>query len=81
MVMDEACRNGIAPALRDGDFLLDNAGSLAIDQAPGDRLGHPRGQWRDAGLKARLAASYRQDQATGCSKGRIRGALTVKRPL
>lgn len=35
----------------------------------------------DAGLKARLAESYPHDQATGYSKGQIRGALTVKRPL
>ena len=32
-------------------------------------------------LKARLADSYPHDQATGYSKGQIRGALTVKRPL
>lgn len=35
----------------------------------------------DAGLKATLAESYPHDQATGYSKGQIRGALTVKRPL
>lgn len=35
----------------------------------------------DAGLQARLAESYPQDQATGYAKGQIRGALTVKRPL
>jgi len=35
----------------------------------------------DASLKAKLAESYPQDQATGYSKGQIRGALTVKRPL
>lgn len=35
----------------------------------------------DAGLKAKLAESYPHDQATGYSKGQIRGALTVKRPL
>lgn len=35
----------------------------------------------DAGLKARLAENYPHDQATGYSKGQIRGALTVKRPL
>lgn len=35
----------------------------------------------DAGLKAKLAESYPHDQATGYSKGEIRGALTVKRPL
>ena len=35
----------------------------------------------DAELKARLADSYPHDQATGYSKGQIRGALTVKRPL
>ncbi|MCG2575664.1 DUF3365 domain-containing protein [Dechloromonas sp. XY25] len=34
-----------------------------------------------AGLQARLAESYPHDQATGYSKGQIRGALTVKRPL
>ncbi|TXT25314.1 MAG: cytochrome c family protein [Rhodocyclaceae bacterium] len=35
----------------------------------------------DAGLKAKLAESYPHDQATGYSKGQVRGALTVKRPL
>src|SRR5574343_228443 len=35
----------------------------------------------DAGLKTKLAESYPHDQATGYSKGQIRGALTVKRPL
>jgi len=35
----------------------------------------------DAGLKAKLAENYPHDQATGYSKGQIRGALTVKRPL
>ncbi|WP_310493272.1 DUF3365 domain-containing protein [Dechloromonas sp.] len=35
----------------------------------------------DAGLTAKLAESYPHDQATGYSKGQIRGALTVKRPL
>lgn len=35
----------------------------------------------DASLKAKLAESYPHDQATGYSKGQIRGALTVKRPL
>lgn len=35
----------------------------------------------DAGLNAKLAESYPHDQATGYSKGQIRGALTVKRPL
>lgn len=35
----------------------------------------------DAGLKAKLAESYPHDQATGYTKGQIRGALTVKRPL
>ncbi|MBS1140096.1 MAG: hypothetical protein H6R13_1549 [Proteobacteria bacterium] len=35
----------------------------------------------DTGLKAKLAESYPDDQATGYSKGEIRGALTVKRPL
>jgi len=35
----------------------------------------------DSGLKAKLAESYPHDQATGYSKGQIRGALTVKRPL
>jgi hypothetical protein len=35
----------------------------------------------DAGLKAKLNESYPHDQATGYSKGEIRGALTVKRPL
>jgi hypothetical protein len=34
-----------------------------------------------AGLSAKLAESYPQDQATGYAKGQIRGALTVKRPL
>lgn len=35
----------------------------------------------DTGLKAKLAESYPHDQATGYTKGQIRGALTVKRPL
>ncbi len=35
----------------------------------------------DAGLKAKLAESYPHDQATGYTKGEVRGALTVKRPL
>ncbi|PKO43575.1 MAG: hypothetical protein CVU31_13255 [Betaproteobacteria bacterium HGW-Betaproteobacteria-4] len=35
----------------------------------------------EVGLKAKLAESYPHDQATGYSKGQIRGALTVKRPL
>lgn len=35
----------------------------------------------DAGLKAELGKYYPHDQATGYSKGQIRGALTVKRPL
>lgn len=35
----------------------------------------------EAGLRAKLAESYPQDQATGYAKGQIRGALTVKRPL
>lgn len=35
----------------------------------------------DADLKAKLAENYPHDQATGYSKGQIRGALTVKRPL
>lgn len=35
----------------------------------------------DAGLKAKLAESYPHDRGTGYTKGQIRGALTVKRPL
>lgn len=35
----------------------------------------------DAGLKAKLSEIYPHDQATGYTKGQIRGALTVKRPL
>ncbi len=35
----------------------------------------------DADLKTRLKASYADDQAVGYTKGQIRGALTVKRPL
>ena len=35
----------------------------------------------DAGLKVKLTESYPHDQATGYSKGEIRGALTIKRPL
>jgi len=35
----------------------------------------------DAGLKAELGKYYPHDQATGYTKGQIRGALTVKRPL
>lgn len=35
----------------------------------------------DAALKARLAESYPHDQATGYSRGEIRGILSVKRPL
>lgn len=34
-----------------------------------------------ADLKAELATSYPQDRATGYTKGQIRGALTVERPL
>ena len=34
-----------------------------------------------AGLKDQLVESYPHDQATGYSKGQIRGALTVKRAL
>lgn len=42
---------------------------------------HGPAEGLDAELKARLADSYPHDQATGYSKGQIRGALTVKRPL
>lgn len=35
----------------------------------------------DQELQAKLATSYPHDAATGYSKGEIRGALTVKRPL
>ncbi|MEY2633000.1 MAG: hypothetical protein RIR00_1654 [Pseudomonadota bacterium] len=35
----------------------------------------------DPALKAKLGATYPHDQAIGYSKGQIRGALTVKRPL
>lgn len=35
----------------------------------------------DVNLKAKLAESYPHDKATEYSKGQIRGALTVKRPL
>ena len=42
---------------------------------------HGPAETLDSGLKARLAESYPQDRATGYSKGQIRGALTVKRPL
>ena len=35
----------------------------------------------DAGLKTELGKYYPHDQATGYTKGQIRGALTVKRPL
>lgn len=42
---------------------------------------HGPAETMDAGLKAKLAESYPHDQATGYSKGQIRGALTVKRPL
>ena len=42
---------------------------------------HGPAEGMDAGLKAKLAESYPHDQATGYSKGEIRGALTVKRPL
>lgn len=35
----------------------------------------------NAALKARLAESYPHDQATGYSRGEIRGILSVKRPL
>jgi hypothetical protein len=42
---------------------------------------HGPAEGMDAGLKAKLAESYPHDQATGYSKGQIRGALTVKRPL
>mgnify|MGYP003950096857 FL=1 len=42
---------------------------------------HGPAETLDAGLKAKLAETYPQDRATGYSKGEIRGALTVKRPL
>lgn len=42
---------------------------------------HGPAEGLDAGLKAKLAESYPHDQATGYTKGQIRGALTVKRPL
>ncbi|UCV18895.1 Tll0287-like domain-containing protein [Ferribacterium limneticum] len=42
---------------------------------------HGAADGMEAGLKAKLAESYPHDQATGYSKGQIRGALTVKRPL
>lgn len=42
---------------------------------------HGPSETMDPGLKAKLAESYPQDQATGYSKGEIRGGLTVKRPL
>jgi hypothetical protein len=42
---------------------------------------HGPAEGLDAGLKAKLAENYPHDQATGYSKGQIRGALTVKRPL
>ncbi len=35
----------------------------------------------DPALQAKLRESYPHDQATGYTKGEIRGALTVKRPL
>jgi len=42
---------------------------------------HGPAETLDAGLQAKLAETYPQDRATGYSKGEIRGALTVKRPL
>lgn len=42
---------------------------------------HGPAEGLDAGLKARLAESYPHDQATGYSRGQIRGILSVKRPL
>ncbi|RIX48231.1 MAG: DUF3365 domain-containing protein [Rhodocyclales bacterium GT-UBC] len=42
---------------------------------------HGPSETLDAGLKAKLTESYPHDQATGYSKGEIRGGLTVKRPL
>ena len=42
---------------------------------------HGPAETLDTDLKARLAENYPHDQATGYSKGQIRGALTVKRPL
>ena len=42
---------------------------------------HGPAEGLDAGLRAKLAENYPHDQATGYTKGQIRGALTVKRPL
>lgn len=42
---------------------------------------HGSSEGLEAGLKANLAENYPHDQATGYTKGQIRGALTVKRPL
>ncbi|WP_295004556.1 DUF3365 domain-containing protein [uncultured Dechloromonas sp.] len=42
---------------------------------------HGPAETLDAGLKSVLTAAYPHDQATGYTKGQIRGALTVKRPL
>jgi hypothetical protein len=42
---------------------------------------HGPSEGLDAALKVKLSESYPHDQATGYSKGQIRGALTVKRSL
>jgi hypothetical protein len=42
---------------------------------------HGPAEGRDAGLQAKLKASYPDDRANGYDMGQVRGALTVKRPL
>ena len=42
---------------------------------------HGPSEGLDGELKANIAQNYPHDQAMGYSKGQIRGALTVKRPL
>ena len=42
---------------------------------------HGPAEGLDPELKTKLKESYPHDQATGYSKGEIRGALTIKRPL
>lgn len=42
---------------------------------------HGPSEGLDAALKTKLSENYPHDQATGYTKGQVRGALTIKRPL
>lgn len=63
----------------DGKPVLRYMKALPVGEVCMNCHGAPEGF--DPALKARLAENYPHDQATGYSKGQIRGALTVKRPL